>query len=166
MKVILTAAMTADGLIARHENHLATTWTTGADKKHITRISKEYGVVIMGLRTFKTINKPLRDRHLIVYSYKPGEEMEGVEYTSKAPTELLKQLEKEGHKGAVIWGGASIYNMFMAAGLVDEIYITIVAKMFGKGMTLFNESLDIDLELLDSEQLDPQTIILHYKVLR
>ncbi len=163
MKVVLIVALTADGFIGRNNHHFAD-WTGKADKKLFIEVTKQMGTMVMGLRTFGTIGRALPGRRTIVYAPPEEPAPEGVEITQEAPADLVARLAHEGTTGLAVCGGASIYSQFMAAGVVDELYITVVAKLFGAGVSLFGESLDIDLELLESKQLDEQTVLLHYAV--
>src|SRR5690242_1501293 len=116
MKVFLVATMSADGYIARDEKHLSTTWNTNSDRVLFTRITKRAGVVVCGYTTYATfagIRQTLKDRRLIVYTRQKREPVEGVEFTSEPPLELLKRLESEGAKGLAVCGGTQIYKMFM-----------------------------------------------------
>src|SRR3989344_5571233 len=119
MKVFLIAAMTADGFIARNSAHLAS-WTSKEDKQFFVEKTKEAGVVVMGLNTFKTIGHPLPGRVNIVYS-RTEKDLQGVEITEDEPRKLIENLAKRGYKQVAITGGAQIYTMFMEAGLVDTI---------------------------------------------
>jgi len=67
MNVFIITAISADGFIARDSHHPAV-WTSKEDKKRFVEITKRAGVVIMGLNTFRTLPKPLKDRLNIVYS--------------------------------------------------------------------------------------------------
>lgn len=167
MNVFIIAALSADGYIGLDENHLATTWTTKSDKRFFTRKTKEAGVVVMGRKTFETFNKPLKERRLIVVTRQPElVTVEGVEATSEQPAELLARLEREGATQVAIAGGASIYSLFMKSGLVNEFYTTIMPKMFGQGVTLFNNVVDKDLQLVEVKPLkDGNTVMLHYNIL-
>jgi dihydrofolate reductase len=53
----------------------------------------------------------------------------------------------------------------MDAGLAKELFITIMPKVFGQGLPLFGQQLDINLQLQDTEQLDENTVLLHYKTI-
>jgi dihydrofolate reductase len=162
MKTVLIAAVTADGFIGRSAEHLAD-WTGKADKKLFVEVTKQAGAMVMGSRTFATIGRALPGRRTIVYTSRPESiTAEGVETTSEPPAELVARLEREGASGLAICGGASIYGQFMAAGVVDELYLTIAPLVFGMGIPLFNEKLEISLQLLDFKQLDDDTILLHY----
>jgi len=164
VKVFIIAALTADGFIGRDSGHTAD-WTGGEDKKVFTRLTKEAGVMVMGSRTLATIGRALPDRRTIVYTSRPADiTIEGVEPTNEPPADLLKRLEKEGSKAVAIAGGASIYRLFMDAGLVDELYLTYVPILFGQGVTLFSGELSSRLELLDETKLADGAVVLHYIV--
>nr|AIA13155.1 RibD C-terminal domain protein [uncultured bacterium]AIA13342.1 RibD C-terminal domain protein [uncultured bacterium] len=166
MKTVLVAAITADGFIGRSADHLAD-WTGKSDKKLFVEVTRQAGTMVMGSRTFATIGRALPGRRTIVYTSRPGAiTAEGVETTAEAPADLVKRLQHEGTEGLAVVGGASIYGQFMAAGVVDEIYLTVAPLVFGSGVPLFGQTLDARLELLESTKLDDNTILLHYRVAR
>jgi dihydrofolate reductase len=166
MKVFILAALTADGLIGRDATHLAD-WTSSEDKKLFVKLTKKAGVIVMGSKTYGTIGRVLPGRRMVVYTRQPDDlSTDGVETTSEPPRELIKRLESEGAKGIAVCGGASIYDLFMEAGVVDELYLTIEPLLFGKGVSLFSHSKEAHLELLDSHTFSSGTIQLHYAVKR
>ncbi len=165
MNVFIIAAVTADGFIGRHKDHLAD-WTSPEDKKLFVELTKEAGTVVVGSRTFATIGRALPGRKIIVLSSKPAPTViEGVEYTSESPLEIVARLAVAGEPTLGIIGGASVYHQFMAAGIVNEIYLTVEPKLFGQGVTLFNGELDTNLELIKSWPLNASAFVLHYRVL-
>ena len=162
MKTFLIAAITADGFIGKDSAHLAD-WTSKEDKKFFVEKTKEAGVVIMGLNTYKTIGKPLPGRLNIVYS-KTEKNLEGVEVTQDEPSKLLNNLGERGYKEVAITGGAQIYTMFMEANLVDKLYLTVEPILFGYGMSLFTKRLDVKLKLQSTQKLNDNTVALEYDV--
>ena len=165
MKVTLMMAVTADGLIARNNSHFPD-WTGSADKRMFKQLTQKAGVVIFGSRTYDTIGKPLPGRLNVVMTrhperYRPHKDLQ---LTSDTPETLLKDLSAKGYKEAILAGGAIINTLFIKPALVNEILITISPKIFGQGMTLFSESLDLDLKLLNFQQLENNTMILRYSV--
>jgi dihydrofolate reductase len=162
MKTFLIAAITADGFIARNSAHLAS-WTSREDKQFFIQKTKEAGVVVMGLNTYKTMGKPLPGRHNIVYA-PPGTVLEGVEITQDDPKTLLAKLEQKDFKEVAICGGATIYTMFMEAGAIDILYLTIEPIIFGSGIHLFNKELDVKLQLQSVQKLNEQSVLLEYFV--
>ncbi|HUD11502.1 MAG TPA: dihydrofolate reductase family protein [Candidatus Saccharimonadia bacterium] len=165
MKVFILAAQTADGYVGRNATHLAHTWTTYEDKRLFTWITKWAHVMVVGGNTYRTFDRDLPGRRLIVYTRSQHAPKDNVEFTSEPPEQLLSRLEKEGVKGVAICGGTQIYDLFMQSGLVQELYITIQPKLFGAGISLFQTSLDLDLKL-DEAQVSTKddTVILHYLV--
>jgi dihydrofolate reductase len=165
MNVIALAAITADGLIARSAQH-RTDWTSKADKQMFVETTRKAGVIVMGRATFETFPKPLKDRlhvvmtaHLDAHVSTPG----AVEYTAAAPTEILHTLEERQFSEVIIGGGASVYRLFLEAGLVDELWLTVEPVLFGEGISLLGPgSADVHMRLLEMGQLASDTIQLKY----
>ena len=176
MKVIIVAAMTADGYIGKTSEHLATAWTNEDDKYMFTHFIKEAGNMVMGLNTFLTtakkfpsvFTKSMPGRRLMVYTHQPDEvtKYPEVEAVDEDPKTLIARLEHQGVKTLAICGGSQIYTMFMKAGVVDELYIDMQATLFGKGVPLFNDSLEAKIALCDIERLGDNNVLLHYCVHR
>ena len=165
MKVFMIAAVTADGFIGKHADHFAD-WTAKEDKRFFMSITKEAGTLIFGSTTFKTIGRPLKDRRNIILTSQPASyQVEGVEFTDENPTSLLKRLESEGVKSIAIGGGSKIYSAFMKAGLIDEVYLTVEPFVFGRGVPLFSEDLDMKLELIENTPLNTSTYVAHYRII-
>jgi dihydrofolate reductase len=161
-RVFIIAAMSADGFIAKDEHHPAI-WTSKADKKRFVELTKRAGVVVMGSTTYKTLQRPLIDRVNIVYS--KNHVFEGVEMTQEDPRVLINKLEERGFKEVAICGGSYIYSMFMKAGLVDTLYLTVEPIVFGKGISLFNEDLSYHLKLVSSQMSESGgSLLLEYRV--
>ena len=172
MTCFIIAAVTADGYIGKDPTHAAF-WTSKDDKKRFVELTKRAGIVVMGLNTFKTLPRPLKERVNIVYSPEKlpeqplktdGSPEHKVETTTKPPRELLAELEARGFKEVAICGGQSIYTMFMKSGVVNKLYLTIEPVIFGSGMRLFNEDMHYQLELKNSGQAESGSLLLEYDV--
>lgn len=162
MKVILIAAITADGFIGRDKHHTAD-WTPTEDKVVFKELTKAAGVMVMGSRTYDTIGRPLPGRKTVVYTSRPEEyQADNLQATDQAPAALLDSLQEEGFSSVAICGGQQIYDMFMNAGVVTDIYLTVVPTLFGDGVRLFSSTKDQQLSLVESRQLNASTILLHY----
>jgi dihydrofolate reductase len=158
-------AATIDGKIAKSSSHFPD-WTSKEDKKEFLRLSKKSGAVIMGDKTFFTLPKPLPGRLNVVFTLlqKPPR-IKGVKWVSGEPKKVLKELRKMGYKSTILGGGAYLNTLFLKKKLVDKIVLTIEPKIFGKGLSLFNEDFDLDLKLLSAKKINHNSIILRYKVL-
>lgn len=163
IKVFIIAAQTADGFIAKDSGHSPFLWTSQEDKKHFVEHTKRAGVVVMGSTTFKTLPRPMKERVNIVYS--KSQEFEGAETTQDDPITLINKLESRGFKEVAICGGSSIYTMFLKAGVVDEIYLTFEPVIFGAGMSVFTDDINVQLQLIESHATEHGTIFAKYKVL-
>jgi dihydrofolate reductase len=161
MHVFIIAAVTADGFIAKDEKHSAF-WTSKDDKKRFVELTKRAGVVIMGSNTYSTLPRPLKERVNIVYS--KSKTFEGAETTQKNPVDLLQELEGRGFKEVAICGGSQIYTMFMKAGVVNRIFLTVEPLVFGKGISLFNEPINHPLTLVSAGQGENGSLLLEYTV--
>jgi dihydrofolate reductase len=174
MKVSIIAAMTADGFIGQHDDHIATAWTNKEDKYLFTHYVKEANNMVMGYKTFMTtakkyprvFNKSMPGRRLLVYTHDPASvaQYENVEAVSEDPGELVKRLKAEGLQALAICGGAQIYTMFMNAGVVDDLYIDMQATVFGTGVSLFSAPLETSISLKEIERLGDNNVLLHYTV--
>lgn len=162
MKAFLIAAMTADGFIAKDDKHSSFGWNSKEDKKRFVELTKRAGVVVMGSKTYATFPGLLKERVNIVYS--KSKSFEGAETTQKSPAELLQELESRGFKEVAICGGAQIYTMFMKAGVVDRVFLTVEPIFFGKGVNLFSESFNQQLSLVSAVQGESGSLLLEYLV--
>jgi len=116
MKISLIWAMSANWVIGK-ENTLP--WRLPNDLKYFKKITSGKPV-IMGLRTYESIGRPLPNRRNIVLSFEP-KEITGVEVVCSIETSLaLCKKEKE----VFIIGGASIYKQFLP--LAHVLYMTFI----------------------------------------
>jgi dihydrofolate reductase len=165
MKVILVMAVTLDGKIGKDADHFPD-WTGKADKRLFVEISKRAGVVIMGSKTFDTLKKPLPGRKTVVMTRNRQRASADplVTFSDLSPAALVGALEQEGFDEAVLAGGATVNTLFAAAGLIDEIVVTVSPLVFGAGLSLFAAAVDLSLELAACDRLDGGLLCLRYRV--
>jgi len=167
VKVLIIAAVSADGLMGAYDGQSSMDWRSAEDGKSFGVLTREAGVMVMGSATFKTfrVKRAPPGRRLIVYTHDSSSiEGENVETTSEDPKILVARLESEGHAALAVCGGAAIHSLFLAAGLVDEVYLTVEPVLFGQGIPFARESTNTRLKLLDATNLNPDTLLLHYAV--
>lgn len=167
MKVTLLMALTADGLIGRDATHL-TDWTAVEDKKLFKTFTQKAGVVIMGSKTFDTLDRPLPGRRVIILTRKKDRATpwDNVVFTDLPPNKLLTSLEKEGYSHVVVSGGATINALFAKQGLIDELILTYSPTIFGSGVPLFAGDVSMDLALMKVSRMGDNLIYVHYKVIK
>ena len=52
----------------------------------------------------------------------------------------------------------------MKSGLVTKLYLTVEPVVFGKGLNLFNEELNLNLNFVSAKEIGEGTILLEYSV--
>lgn len=174
MEVFVIAAVTLDGYIARFAGERSFDWTTEEDKKEYIAKIRESRHLVMGSNTLQTVKRFPLETTVYVYTHNPeGFSAEGrskaatYQPTSESPIELVTRLKNAGVEKVAIVGGASIYSLFLAAGVVTKLYITIEPILFGKGIRLFAEhTLEQRLRLVEQRVLNEHgSVWLEYDVL-
>ncbi|HST04985.1 MAG TPA: dihydrofolate reductase family protein [Chloroflexia bacterium] len=168
MKIILLAVVTIDGKLARNEHHFVD-WSSPEDKKLFYSATRKAGVLIVGHNTFRTFPSPLPGRLHVVLTRDMRDKVDvpgAVEYTDRSPQEIVAGLEARGYSEAVMAGGGAANALFLKAGLVDEIWLTIEPLIFGVGIDLFTgEEVDVRARLLSVEKLNEDgTVHLKYNL--
>jgi len=136
-------ASSLDGYIAAEDGSLE--WLMSAG-----RPDEDYGfdsflasvdAVAMGRGTYDSIahvdELPYGDRPLMVLTHRAGDERPGVSFVQCTPHEAVSSWESSGYGRVYIDGGVVISD-FLAHGLVDELTITTVPTLLGRGIRLFH----------------------------
>ena len=119
-EIILIAAVTVDGFIARHNNEI-TKWT-----KDLQLFKKQTmgSSVIMGSNTFNTLSKELPGRQIIVVNRNDN------------PNEIIRGISS---KKCFIAGGGKTNSRFYS--FLTHLYITPHPHVFGTGVKLFSDQI-------------------------
>ena len=106
------------------------------------------------------------ERWSVVLTHDKSQENENVWFTDDAPEKILEHIHEKGYEEVSLIGGGQANSLFMNAGLVTDLYITINPTLFGSGVPLF-AGLDkpLSLELVSSKPLGPSELLNHYRVL-
>jgi dihydrofolate reductase len=170
MEVILIAATTLDGYIARHEHERSFDWTSEEDKRFYIDTIKSSDAIIMGRTSFQTFHRHPRGTNWYIYTSHPSDftnpnpSVIKAEGTNLPPAELIRQLQAKGAKQVAVCGGKSIYTQFLQSGTVTKIYLTIEPFIFGSGVKLFDKPLPQKLKWQETVPLSPDTIVLKYSL--
>ncbi|WP_210330436.1 dihydrofolate reductase family protein [Aliikangiella sp. G2MR2-5] len=170
-------ATSLDGYIARPNGGLD--WLDNSTDKD----SKEdYGYhdfmttvdcLVMGRSTFEKVASfpewPYQGKRVIVISKKmnqaPAHLHDRVEFFNGKVEQLVVELQSLGVRKVYVDGGFTIQS-FINAGLLDEIIITQIPILIGKGISLFGDTKkDHKLKLLQSRKFDSGFVQSHYQFL-
>ncbi|MBC8344825.1 MAG: dihydrofolate reductase [Candidatus Marinimicrobia bacterium] len=121
MDVILIAAITQDGFIARH-SHETVRWSRDL---HIFKKQTQGWPVIMGSHTFDCLQKELDSRE--IYIVHRGDE----------PEKILEKYKKE---KCFVAGGGKINSRF--SPYLTHLYLTPHPRVFGRGIRLFADPIE------------------------
>ncbi|WPP48249.1 dihydrofolate reductase [Catalinimonas niigatensis] len=127
----IIAAKSDNGVIGK-ENDLV--WHMPADLKFFKSTTRDH-YVIMGRKTFESMNGPLPHRTHIIITRHPDYQVEGCFVVDNIP-EAFKIAEEHQQKEVFILGGAEIYRQTI--NKADKMYITEIKASF-EGDAFFPE---------------------------
>lgn len=141
-RVSLFIAASLDGYIARPDGGIDWLPSDPAEDFGISRFLAGVDTVVMGRKTYEQVLTfgpwPYVGKRCLVGTRQGhGRRTDQVEFVGPEIAAVLAQLKTE--PGGTIWlvGGTEINAACLAAGLVDEIVLTLVPVMLGSGIPLF-----------------------------
>jgi dihydrofolate reductase len=159
-------AMSADGFISKTSDEAP--WSDTVWDEYFKTV-KQFGNMILGRRTYELMKAEdeftsLGDPFVVVLYGSPAP---GVS-TANSPADALVKMKQKGFDKIYLGGGAKANGAFLKAELIDELVLDVESFIFGEGVPLFagSDLPDLKLELIETKQLGPQTVRLHYKVIR
>lgn len=171
MKVILCMATTINGLIAKEDDD--TSFVSETEWENFQAMIKTAGNLVIGRRTYEIMRdggefENLENiRVLIVSNRTDFKTVANNHSVVKSPKDALAILEKEGFNKTLVGGGGTLNTSFMTESLVDEIFLDIEPLALGRGIKLFADAdFEAKLELVDTKQLSPNELQVHYRVLK
>jgi len=168
MKVVLYMAMSANGMIAKSNDN--TSWISETEWNSYSATVRNAGCLIVGRRTYHILTKQLefaelKDVKLVAVSKEKLSTVSPNHLVASSPKEALEMLKD--FDTVIVAGGGILNTSFLEQELVDELYLDIEPIVLGKGIKLFSDSdFETKLELLETKQLSPNEIQLHYKVVK
>ena len=176
MRVSVYIATSLDGFIARENGDLD--WLPGPE---LEGGGEDYGfqefmdsidTLVMGRNTFEMVISSgmwlYGNKKVVVLSSKPvkipGDLANTVTAQSCSPSELVKQLSASGVKHIYVDGGKTIQG-FLNERLVQQIIITRIPVLIGKGIPLFGPVIkDIKLQHLKTNSFPDGIVQSRYEV--
>jgi dihydrofolate reductase len=176
MHTTLVAAQSLDGFITRHDTP-GTAFTSAADKAHFSEMLATFDCSILGGETYRVARDFIRkrltlNRRRIVLTRSPARWVSdavlgALEFSAESPIILGQRLTAAGCQRCALLGGAQIHHLYLEAGLVDEVLLTIEPRLFGRGTPLIPQQIDITLTLVSVAPLgDSDSLLVRYRVNR
>jgi dihydrofolate reductase len=170
MKVILYLATSVNGHTTVGSD--GTDWVTRETIEDFSKLNIQTGVVVMGKRTYESFGDDFpqpnclnivmtKDKSLL------SKTIEGALFTDENPRAIVNLVEEKGYKEIFLIGGATANTSFLAAGLINEVWINIHPILIGNGKYLFNEVENIDilnLDLIEFSKFNGNQILLKYSM--
>ena len=172
--VKLFIATTIDGFIARENGSLD--WLE--DMPNPEGLDYGYGdfiadidVVVMGRTTYESIlgfgvDWPYANGDSFVVTSDKNYEVktEKTEVLNRIDTKVIDEIKSISKKNIWIIGGGKLISEFLNLNLIDEMTITIIPIILGKGIKLFpNELNESKFQLLGVESFNTGIVNLRYK---
>jgi dihydrofolate reductase len=169
-KVILYIASSLDGYIAGENDDLsflAAVHKEGEDYGYHAFI-ESVDTVILGRKTYQWVmgqvaTFPHADKTSYILTRTPRPSIGTTHFYTGDPGELIRNLKSE--PGAHIFcdGGAEVVHTLMKENLIDEIILSVIPVLLGKGIQLFKDGRpELPLRLLSCKQFDTGLVQLHY----
>jgi len=165
-KIIAYIATSLDGYIAREDGSID--WLPESGESGYDVFYKSIDTVIMGKTTYDQVltfgEYPYKDKKSFVFTTTNQTKDENVEFVSNVDKFVIEGFPGVG-KNIWLVGGAQIIASFLKQKVVDEIIVTIIPVLLGKGIPLFkNIERETKMELIKTEKYD-QMVDVRYRVL-
>jgi dihydrofolate reductase len=172
-QVTLVAVQSLDGCITRGAEPgvgFASEW----DQAWFGRILKQFDAIIMGRRTYEPVRNHVHQaldtgstKLRIVMTRRPADWQDDhkpglLEFDSRPPAEIVNDLAVRGCLEIIVLGGSSINRLFLEAGLVDRVWLTLEPEIFGAGRRLVDGPVGKRFHFDEMESLGGSTILLKY----
>lgn len=168
-KIVLNLAISLDGFIADEKGGVD--WLNdfpASDEDYgMNAFFEQCGTAIMGSKTYEqalSFNSWFGTMDGVVFTSRklPGFKDKEIKFISGDPVPIVEELRKRTKDSWLVGGGILIAD-FIDHHLIDEIIVTIVPRLLGKGILLSPSIAHISkLKLLDSKTFKDGVVQLKY----
>lgn len=137
-------ATSLDGYIARPDggiDWLDTVQVEGEDYG-FQAFFESVDILVMGRKTYDVaLSFPewlYAGKRCLVLTHRPPASQHGEEFYAGDPEALLERLGQEGVQRVYVDGG-NVIQQFLAAGLIDDLTLSLIPILLGSGIRLFSE---------------------------
>jgi len=167
-KIILFIASSLDGYIARENGDID--WLPEAGSSGYDVFIKSVDTVVMGKKTYDQVltfgDYPYKDKKSYVFTRnKNYPKEENIEFVQDAE-KLMKNILPDSGKNIWLIGGSEIISTFVNLDFVDELILSLIPIVLGKGIPLFkNMEKEMKMELVKTTDYE-KLVELYYKILK
>jgi len=170
-KIVCNLAASVDGFIADENGGVDWLNDFQAEDYGMMEFFEQCGTVIMGSRTYEqalAFNSWFGKMEGVVFTSRqlPPFNNEIINFVSGNPVPVVDELRKK-EKDNWLVGGGQLITSFIDLDLLDELIITLIPRLLGRGLTLCPSIDAISmLQLLDSKIFNDGVVQLRYGLLR
>jgi dihydrofolate reductase len=173
-KLILYIAMSLDGYIAKPNDDLSFLELVACEGEDYgyAEFLNSIDTVILGRKTYDWVMTqvpefPHADLDTYVISRTARPSIGKTEFYIGNISNLVSELKCKAGKNIFIDGGAELVNSLLKEKLINELIISIIPILLGKGIRLFQEGFpEQNLKLISSKQFDSGLLQTHYQILK
>lgn len=170
LRCLVFIATSLDGFIARADgaiDWLSTVQVEGEDYGYAAFFAT-VDTLVVGRNTYDTVlgfgEWPWKGKRVVVLTHQSPTPRADETFFAGEPAALVAKLSAEGAQRAYIDGGLVI-QQFLAAGLVDDLTLSIVPILLGDGARLFGHSgRDVPLKLVGSRAFPSGLVQIDYSL--
>ncbi len=139
IKYTAYVAASIDGRIAK-DSHSLNTWTSEEDWNFFQHAISKVDVVVVGMNTYKVVEKRLKKRKTIVFSskYNSIKTIGSVTFLNPAKINFQKFIKQNDFRNVAILGGPMVYTYFLQNKILNELFVTIEPCVFTTGTPMFS----------------------------
>lgn len=167
-KIILFVASSLDGYIAKNDGGVD--WLPTNNSSGYGEFYKSVDVVIMGKKTYDQVLTfgpyPYDDKKSYVFTRNNDvNKDENIQFVNDVE-KLVKDIISNPGKDVWLVGGSKIISIFLNLGFVDEIILSVIPTVLGRGIPLFTDvQKETKFELIKTTDYGA-LVELHYKILK
>jgi dihydrofolate reductase len=174
-KVILGAAITLDGYIARPDGSVDYLVMTKDVAKEMSHFFATVDIIVFGRKTLDAAiamsggsYKSFFNIPTYVFSRtQPPGERGGVIFTNQTPAAWLRKIRARPGKHICHMGGGELARSFLKADLIDELALHVMPILLGSGLPFFPPAFPRrDFVLVENKTYSKSSIGLTYRRLR
>ena len=166
MEITMVMVMSADGFVTQGEDGPSFAWASAEDREAFLSSVRAADAVITGRSSFEGKGDMPRPYYVLT-TREDLPAFKNVFYVKGDAESIVSRIAADGHEKVVLLGGPKTNSIFLKAGLVNRLLLTVEPKLFGEGKPLsIGARLDVSMKLCSMKRLNEKgTLLLEYELL-